>query len=245
MPSFYTPHLIPGMKKICIEGDEYHHIVNVFRKKENDEILLSNGKGLMSRAKIEAVSKKSLTAVTISSDYREKSKPCIAVGFSLLRNKNDHIVIEKLSELGVSEFFPFIGQRSVRAVSNNTVDKFIKISVAACKQCDNPYLPVINRVVKLERLIETLQNDDYQVLAAQEREVDRLISDLFVPPFPDKVALLFGPEGGFSEEEISFLESRTIKGVTLGNHILRAETAAISGVSQLILTILKYRPDFF
>ncbi len=245
MPSFYTPQLIPGMKRITIKGEEYHHIVNVFRKKENDELLLSNGKGVMSKARIESIGKGSLTAITLSTEFQKKSKPHIAAGFSLLRNKNDHIIIEKLTELGVSEFFPFISQRSVRTAGDNTVEKFIKISIAACKQCDNPYLPVIKKVDRLETTVVNLQNEGYTILAAQERGANNLITDLLLQPFPDKIALLFGPEGGFSDEEISFLKNHSIESVTLGNHILRAETAAIAGVSQLILSILTGHPDFF
>ncbi|MBW6516478.1 MAG: 16S rRNA (uracil(1498)-N(3))-methyltransferase [Candidatus Cloacimonetes bacterium] len=245
MPCFYTPQLVLGMKNLTIEGEEYHHIVNVFRKKQEDQILLTNGRGLLTTALIDTIEKKSLLVKTISSQQKEKSKPTIAVGFSLLRNKNDHFVIEKLTELGVSEFYPFMSQYSGRTASENTREKFNKTAIAAIKQCDNPFLPIIKEVEGLEKTIELLLSDGCMVLAAQERETSNILNDCFNDSFPEKIALIFGPEGGFSDEELELFKAMNVNSFTICSHILRAETAAIAGVSQLLLTIKKKYPEYF
>ncbi len=245
MPCFYAPQLVPGMKNLTIEGEEFHHIINVFRKKQDDQILLTNGRGLMVTSTIDKISKKNLSVKTVSSQQREKKNPLIAVGFSLLRSKNDHFIVEKLTELGVSEFHPLISQRSVRISGDNTIDKFIKTAIAAIKQCDNPFLPAIKDVKNLEETVQVLQNDGFSVLVAIEREASKLITEIIAEPFAAKIALLFGPEGGFSDEEILMFRSKEAVGFTIGNHVLRAETAAIAGVSQLLLSILQKQPDYF
>lgn len=244
MPCFYAPHLSAGMKSLLIEGEEYHHIINVFRKKEQESILLTNGRGIIAKADIASIEKKSLSLTIVSSRQIDKSKPVVAAGFSLLRNKNDLFIVEKLTELGVSEFFPFISQRTVRAKGENTIDKFRKTAISALKQCDNPHLPIIRNIESLERTVTGLKQEDYFVLAALERDAGELVSETLPEPFPPKIALLFGPEGGFSDEEISYFTENSISVFTIGNHVLRSETAAIAGVSQLLLTILKKQPDY-
>ena len=245
MPSFYAPHLTRDMKIFTIGGEEFHHIINVFRKKENEQITLTNGRGQAFEAVIEHIGKRDLTLKTLSSITREKSEPRIAVGFSLLRNKHDHMIVEKLTELGVSEFHPLVSERSVRSAGDNTVDKFIKTAIAAMKQCDNLYLPEVHPVKGLKETLQYLQDNGYMVYAALERGVKKLISDNRKEPYPDKIALIFGPEGGFSDQELNLFAEMEIEGFTIGNHILRAETAAIAGVSQLLLKILQYRPDYY
>lgn len=245
MPSFYTPHLATGMKNLTIEGEEYHHIVHVFRKKEAEKILLTNGKGLLVEALIDNIGKKILTVKTLSGEQRDKSLPVLTVGFSLLRSKNDHIIVEKLTELGVSQFFPFTSKYSVRAVGENTRDKFTKTAIAAIKQCDNPYLPEIKEVQTLEKTLSALQRDGYTILVALERDTNKLLSECLPEPFPEKIVLFFGPEGGFSDEEIALFTEKGVANFTIGNHILRAETAAIAGVSQLLLSILQKQPAYF
>jgi 16S rRNA (uracil1498-N3)-methyltransferase len=232
------------MQNLIIEGEEFHHIVNVFRKKPQDRLLLSNGHGLKATAVLDKIGKKSITLQIIESRPTEKSSPRIAVGFSLLRNKNDHLIVEKLTELGVSEFFPFISSYTVRNSSNNTIEKFKKTAIAALKQCDNPFLPQIREVMDLEKALSVLQQENFTVLTALERDAVKLLPDCLPEPLPPKIVLLFGPEGGFSDEEIAFLGEQSGEKFTLGNHVLRAETAAISGVSQLLLKILKQQPDY-
>ena len=73
----------------------------------------------------------------------QKSQPQIAVAFPLLKNKHDGMIVEKLTELGVKDFFPIITERTVRKLSANTVEKFHKVAIAAMKQCDNAFLPEI------------------------------------------------------------------------------------------------------
>ncbi len=231
MPCFYVPELQKEQKKIKIIGSEHHHLSNVFRKIEGEIILLTNGKGLLANAEITQNSSKN-TALKIIKITEEKiSQPIITVAFPLLKNKHDNLIIEKLTELGVKKIYPITSKRTVRKVSQNTIEKFEKIAISAIKQCDNAFLPKIYAVQNLKELMTKLTKENILPLVALEFGDNKLLPEII----EDKnVCLIIGPEGGFDESEAKYLEKSGAIFFTLGNHILRAETAAITAVSQTL-----------
>lgn len=234
MPGFFIPQLTIDDTSIIISGEEFHHIIHVFRKKIGEEILLTNGKGILSKATIASTDKKELTANILEIREEKISQPEITVAFPLLKNKHDSLIVEKLTELGVKEFFPLITERTVRQPSKNTLDKFTKIAVSAIKQCDNAFLPKIHEFSTFKILFNKLQKMQKQPLVALETGEHRLLTNVVQEFNEQELCLIFGPEGGFSPAEIDFLHQKNIPTFTLGNHILRAETAAITAVSQLL-----------
>lgn len=243
MPCFYKPDLKIGDDKILITGNEYHHICHVFRKKRGDSIILSNGKGLLAIGVVDSLSKKTVTIKIENTEAKQKSQPEFAVAFPLLKNKHDNMIIEKLTELGVRDFFPITTIRTVRKPSNSTVDKFQKVAIAAMKQCDNAFLPKIHEVRSLHKLINELEN--YIPIAALEIGKQNTLNEIIANSSDKPVCLIIGPEGGFDDKEIEFLQINKVDTFTLGNHILRAETAAIASVSQLVSILLQNDPDYY
>lgn len=244
MPCFYTPELKEQDSKIMISDEEYHHIIDVFRKSIEDEILLTNGKGLFAKAKIISINKKNLTVSILSVKKEKRSQPKIAVAFSLLRNKNDHLIIEKLTELGIKEFFPIITDRTVRKSSKNTTSKFKKTAITAIKQCDNAFLPRVNITTSLTELLENIK-ENYKPVVALEVGGKRQLWEVLSSLNEENICLIFGPEGGFTQEEIEMFKNKKIQTFSLGNHIVRAETAAIAASAQLIGYFLKKNPEYY
>jgi len=248
MPSFYTPDLKIDDEKLTITAEEFHHIVNVFRHKRGDVITLNNGQGILAQATIELINKKDMHVKIISKKYYEQKKPEIFVLFALLRNKNDHLLVEKITELGVNELLPFTSDRTVKTGHANTAEKIQKVSISAIKQCDNCWLPIINHPMKLEESIYSLQvkyGQDILLIAALERDSTQLINECLPKELPSKIGIIIGPEGGFSDTEIQMLSSKPIPFITLGRHVLRAETAAITAVAQLLLCINNKVSDYY
>jgi len=243
MPCFYKSDLKIGDKKVSISGNEYHHISHVFRRKEGDEIVLSNGNGLLAEGIIESLSKKELTLSIIKMSSLQMSEPKMAVAFPLLKNKHDNMIIEKLTELGVKEFYPITTERTVRKASTNTVEKFQKVAISAMKQCDNAFLPQIHQVLTLPELILSLGN--YNPLVALEVGKHKTISEVYTELREEAICLIIGPEGGFDKKEIEFLKNNSVNTFTLGNHILRAETAAITATAQLLALHLEEDPEYY
>jgi 16S rRNA (uracil1498-N3)-methyltransferase len=146
--------------------------------------------------------------------------------------------VEKLTELGVAELFPFESDYSVRKASNNTIEKFNISAIEAIKQCDNGYLPLINKVKKLKNQIEEIQNKGYEILIASEKEKEISLKDIVTKENLKPICILIGPEGGFSQEEFDYFAEKNFKQYKLGLNILRAETAGICAVSQVINILL-------
>ncbi len=238
MSCFYTPELASSSKEITIIGSEHHHITKVFRFNVGKEIFLNSGNGLYAKALIRDIQKKFLTCEIIEFIPREKYSPDIAVAFSLLRNKNDHLLVEKLTELGVAEFFPFESEYSVRKASNNTRDKFLTTAIEAIKQCDNGYLPIVNETKKLKTQLSEIENKNYNILVASEKELSVSLKDIISINLDQPVCVVIGPEGGFSLKEFKYFTDREYQQYKLGINILRAETAAICAVSQIINILL-------
>ncbi len=238
MPCFYVPTLSNTSKEIEITGPEHHHITRVFRFSTGKEIFLNSGSGCYAKAVITNVAKKELSCQILEFIPKEKYKPDIALAFSLLRNKNDHTIVEKLTELGIAELFPFESEYTVRKASSNTIDKFQTTAIEAIKQCDNAYLPKINSVLKLDEVIEEIANKGYDIFIASEKEDTLRLKDILSEGSNKAICILIGPEGGFSEKEFAYFQVKKFKQYKLGINILRAETAAICAVSQVINLLL-------
>lgn len=243
MPCFYIPEFQVEHKQVTIEGDEYHHIVHVFRHRENDAIRFTNGRGMLGEGIIYAITKKTVILDITSFKEFQQSTPPISVAFSLLRNKNDEWLVEKLTELGVKTLYPMLTTNSVRQPSHNPTEKFRKTAIAAIKQCENPWLPIIEDVRDLKDVLQLLKVKNIHPLVASEKDRNIFLPDV-LPNISEPVCLLIGPEGGFSPAEFALFEENHVAIYSLGNNILRAETAAISAVSQLLLQYLKQDPNY-
>ena len=243
MPCFYAPEMKLDDNMSVITGTEYHHIAHVFRRKVGDEVILSNGRGLLAKGVISNIEKKLLSVTIDDITTMQRSSPQIAIAFPLLKNKHDNLIIEKLTELGVKDFFPIVTERTVRKPSKNTVEKFNKVAIAAMKQCDNAFLPQIHNVQSLSELINEIK--EFTPVVALEIGKHKTLVDVIKDSENRSICIIIGPEGGFDNSEIEYLQRENITTFTLGNHILRAETAAISSVSQLVGLHLQNNPDYY
>ena len=233
MPSFYIK-FNQNQTEIAVNGDEYHHIINVFRYKMSDVIPILNGNGLKAQGKIVEIDKKQLKLSISNINNTEKPTKRVACAFSLLKNKNDLWVVEKLTELGVTELFPIITNNSVKTGKENTLDKFQKTAISAVKQCDNPFLPNIYEVSDLNTLITKLKENNYIPIVATETRPNFTLTNYLKTNNDTEICMIIGPEGGWEKKELIFFEANQILQVKLTENILRAETAAIYAVSLVV-----------
>ncbi|PID28252.1 MAG: hypothetical protein CSB55_05490 [Candidatus Cloacimonadota bacterium] len=243
MSGFYSEYTDLTSGTVNIKGEEAHHILNVFRKKNGDTVQVTNGKGLLISAQIIATNKKEVICKILKSEKKLKSKPIIACAFSLLRSKHDFMIIEKLTELGISEFYPFISQFTVRKPNSNTAEKMTKTAISAIKQCDNAYLPKIYEPRKLTEQIKFIKSKQYKIITASELQPENTLADCWDKK--ENLCFAIGPEGGFSPEEREFFTRENISQITLGNHILRAETAAVNFASVILGKLLENDPSHY
>ena len=91
MPCFYSSDLKTNCEIVVVSGEEFHHINHVLRCKVGNEILLTNGIGLLAKGNIQEIEKNSLVFQIEKIEKKEKTFPYVALAFSLLKNKNDHL----------------------------------------------------------------------------------------------------------------------------------------------------------
>jgi len=243
MPSFYLPQELEFGKEYSLEGEEFHHASHVFRIAKGQIVSITNGNGVLARAEVTEVQKKKLVLLVTERHEYQPSPPPMRVAFSLLRNKNDEWLVEKLTELGVKEFYPMTTENTVRQPSENTHEKFLKTAIAAIKQCDCPFLPMFHPITPIKEVLGLLKNTHIEPCIAAENEKQQTLSTV-IQDTTMPICLIIGPEGGFSLKEFQWFAEQEIKRFSIGNQILRAETAAVAAVSQLLALYLQQNPSY-
>ncbi len=227
MESFYvSPEHISADQLILID-EEAHHCVRVLRKKAGDEILAIDGKGTAYRAIIANITRESVEC-TIKSRTEGMNEPRrqVYLGISLLKhNAKFDIVVEKGTELGVCGFVPLVTERSEKQSANTR--RLREIALSATKQCLRSRVPEIFEPVKLADVYK-LVNADAVVMAHEKAPQNSSFGKYLTAHVnAEKILILIGPEGGFTDTECAAAEQNGAQLVSLGVRRLRTETAAI------------------
>jgi 16S rRNA (uracil1498-N3)-methyltransferase len=228
MQLFYNSEISVETSQITFDKIESKHIVRVLRKKENDILKITNGKGYLFDVKIIVPSDKKCVAEVIHSE--EKPKPWsyylhIAIAPTKLNDRIEWF-LEKATEIGIDEITPIICSNSERRVVK--LERFEKIIQSAMKQSLKFTLPKLNEPVKLNDFLK--QDFEGQVCIAHCEEQEKTLLQSVVKP-SEKTTILIGPEGDFSSEEIKKCLAKNMTPISLGESRLRTETAALVAVN--------------
>ncbi len=208
---------------VSINEEEQQHIVKVLRMKEGEEIFVTDGKGSLAKGNLIIEGKKaSLKVLEIETNKPDFSpKLHIAIAPTKMIDRIEFFV-EKAVEMGISEITILQTEKTER--KNLNIEKIQKQAIAASKQSLRFHFPKINNVIKFSDFIKTLSPETTFVAHCHE-SLSR--TDLNKIPQIENYTFLIGPEGDFSEKEISILAEMGIKAVSLGSQRLRTETAGI------------------
>jgi 16S rRNA (uracil1498-N3)-methyltransferase len=227
MPSYYAPQLGSKQSEVLLTGDEAHHIHIVKRYTSGTKLKLNGGNGYIANGVIVRIDKTGVWIDIEDCTYTAPSSPRLAIAFTLLRHHHDELIIEKCTELGVSDFFPMHTEYSVRYTGKNTITRFQKIALSAIKQCDNPWLPFVHETNELDNALLRITQAGFTPILCSEKE--RLNKLKYVTLAGD-TCMRVGPEGGWSIAELEMMQN--LRAITLSPLITRAETAAIAGAAQ-------------
>ena len=171
---------------------------------------------------------------------RSESNAHITVCFSQARREKVEMILQKCTEIGVSEFIPFVSSRTLmKGLKENSArqDRLTAIIREASEQCRRSRLPELHPAVSFEDLLKQTADREIRLIAWEGTPLVRQICPQMLSPLSEmadkSVALLIGPEGGFSAEEVSLAEEFGYQQVSLGVNILRMETACIAGSALL------------
>ena len=214
-----------------LRGQEARHVLKVLRLRKGDEIIIFDGEGKEYLAEIEAASLTSVRLKVLEEININRDSHLMSTLYMGLTNKLQkfELAIQKATELGVTEIVPVICKRSSNAqnVKNweNKLRRWGEIVINAAKQCGRNILPVIHQPV---RLLEIEDNSELAFVLWEKGGKSLKDYESFSA---SSVSFIVGPEGGLDKEEIEILKEKGFKPIYLGKRILRAETAAIAGMT--------------
>lgn len=227
MKRFFINTNLEVGKTVKLDGVEHNHLKNVLRLKENDAVVLVCGDDYDYLAYINAVTKGD-TTLTITDRVLNHANPHadVTVFQALVKSENMALIVQKLTELGVTTLVPFLSEFITSKDKTNKCQKLQEISNQSIKQCKRSKPINVTSVKTFNEVVESLKDYDV-VIFANETEKSVNLSEIKLDK-SQKVALIVGSEGGFSQSEIDALVKNNAKSITMGNRILRAETAVIS-----------------
>lgn len=206
------------------ENEELAHF-NVVRCSLNEKILCFDGSNLEYLCEVSEIAKKKAKAKIIEVKQNQKNpKANITVFQALVKGEKLDLIIQKLTELGISNLYTFESSFAVAKANNNKLERQIKITKEACKQCGRSVPLNLFAPLQFNQMINCLKNYDV-VLFANEKNTIR-VEEKLKPN--QNIAIIVGSEGGFSDDEINQIYSAGAINFGLGERILRAETACIA-----------------
>jgi 16S rRNA (uracil1498-N3)-methyltransferase len=238
---FFVDKIIPGTGFVSITGKEARHIRNVLRMKKGEMLILMDRGGQSFEATIGAILYKEVrVTITKTMPPLPPSPVTISLAQALIKTHPMEYLIQKATELGIHSIHPFYSERTVMQLKSahlkNKMDRWMEIMKSACKQCGRVTLPTLNTPLLFEEMIKNASDTKTLkiLLWEDEDKVDckRLLTSMSSAPH---VFVIVGPEGGFTLNEINLAKNAGFHIVSLGNRILRAETAAVS-----LLSIIQY-----
>ena len=248
MNKLFLQENLRNTTEFSITGAEAHHLRDVLRMKPGERFLVSCGDEWEYTCRIESISEKEVTASVTDAQKPGKELPSrILLLQCLPKGDKMETVIQKAVELGAAEIVPVTSSRCVVKLDAKKAEAKVKrwnaISESAAKQAKRMVIPAVHDVLGFGEALRYAQaagsaeTDEEPVLLmpyenAQGMDDTRKLLSSIRPGQP--AAVLIGPEGGFSEEEVREARQAGFQTITLGKRILRTETAGMTALSILM-----------
>lgn len=237
IPRIYIPQTLSENSTIELEPSAAHHIATVMRMKVGRSVILFNGMPYGDQegefeATLAYVSKKSV-AVAINSFVERKTESSLEIELGVCLIKNDRMdwLLQKATELGVTSISPLWSEYTDVKIPADRLDKKMqhwqKVIINACEQSGRTRIPSIQSPQSIQLWVENVTADKRILLHPYTKQADKQDNTL------SSVALLVGPEGGLTENEVEMAIKDGFEGWVLGSRILRAETAPLAALSVL------------
>lgn len=223
-----------------ITGGDFNHIKNVLRMKVGDTFLVSDGTA-SDLCEIESISGDTVTAKIVTENYKNAELPIKIYLFQgLPKSDKMELIIQKAVELGAYEIIPVEMKRCVVRLDDKKkktkIARWQAISESAAKQSKRSVIPEIHSVMSFRDAVEMASELDLALVPYEnERGMLATVDALKKLSSVSSVGIFIGTEGGFERDEILLAEERGIRPISLGERILRTETAAITAMSMCML----------
>ncbi len=231
MPSerYYLDNALAANSQVFLKEGEHHHLARVMRTEVGDQIELVNGAGVLAEATVEVI-EKSQSRLLITSIQKESKPTEVILIQALPKLPRLELIVEKGTELGMTQLWLFPGQKSEKKELNDHQQQRLEAHmVSAMKQSGRLFLPKLHQLPPLKQWKNRLTFPSfYGDLSLQ--------APLFKQAWDEKklkqgVGFFVGPESGWSDNELQLLQMMQVQPVRLHPNILRTETAAIAALA--------------
>jgi 16S rRNA (uracil1498-N3)-methyltransferase len=233
MNRFYVLPDSINENSITITGPDVNHIKNVLRLRSNDELVCFDGKGMEYLCSITEIGK-DLIKVKVLSSKKIDTEPSVNITLvqALPTSSKMDFIIQKAVELGVHNIIPIISERTI--AKGSKLDRWRNISKESSEQCGRGIIPEVSPVLNFHEFLNISTYFDLKLIP-WENEKNLLLKSLLKDSAnPKSIALLIGPEGGFSAKEVEAAVKNGFKSVSLGKRILRTETAGMAAIAMIM-----------
>lgn len=235
MPRFFCPPPLPLSGSFDLPPDAAHHAARVLRLREGDPVQLFDGLGSECHGVIAELGGKRVVVGNITASNSDRESPLkVLLAQALVSSEKMDWVIQKATELGVSEIQPLDTERSVARLSAERATKRLEhwqqVAISACEQCGRNLLPQIHAPLDIMVWLQQMQKlPDTKFILLPQGAV--ALNTQSKPQ--GRIALLIGAEGGFTQAESDTALRCGFTPVRMGARVMRTETAAIAGLAAL------------
>ena len=247
MHRFYVDNLSELNKSVIIDGEDVNHIKNVLRLSIGDSITVSDGSSRDYECVIASISDVVTADIVDIHDCNAELPVKLGLFQGVPKADKFELIIQKSVELGASEIIPVMMKRTVVKLDDKKQDKklerYRKIAEAAAKQSRRGVIPEVASYISFKNAVKSLLNGDDKTKrlilvpyeSAEGMDYARKIISSAVNY--DEIDIFIGPEGGFADSEIELAKECGASIISLGNRILRTETAGLAILSILGFTL--------
>lgn len=228
----YVPSDLGNDLGVVLDKNQSHYVATVMRRVEGDKVALFNGRDGEWLGHLQEVHKNHCL-IHVTEQLRPQIKePDIELLFSPVKKIQTGLIVQKATELGVASLQPVQTHRTNSERLRE--DKMALQALEAAEQCERLNLPTVHGLIKLEPALAALE-PERTLIFCNERLTGQSAKDVLTKLAPaEKWAVVTGPEGGFTDEEIDLISARpNTLAISLGPRILRAETAVFASLSLL------------
>jgi len=239
MPTFFVNRANISGDTAVLSGTEAGHMLRSLRLSVGDSFYAFDEDGNRYRMRILEATSRSLRAEVLET-FSPEPPPPVAVTLLVGLPKADKMdfILEKATELGASRVVPFRSSRTIPRIppaeARKRLLRWERVALAAAKQCGSGRVPEVSGVIPYAEALRVAAGHDRRVIFYEGEGTFSLKRVLAGMPEGKTVALIVGPEGGFSQEEVREAIAAGCRCAGLGSRILRVETAALAVLAMVI-----------
>ncbi len=236
------PHFLIKKEEIkdnvieLIDNENLFHLIKVLRVKQGQKVKFIDLDKNVYFCEIKELSKNSLKAQIVEtkvSDRVLKNDVCLVQ--SILATDAQNLLIANATQTGVREIYPVISDNVSMSIQSlkGKVEKWNKIALENFKQCERADMATVFEISNIKEVLSKFKKENVLIFAEkyENKTLNNCLDDV---DKSEKIAVVIGPEGGFSQNEFEYFVSQEYKLITLGKMIYKAPNAVVAGVSNII-----------